>query len=82
VFVMGKEMRHDLVRRGKDPGDVLEKFADRLIELSGSGISGAKSKDKTPLKARQATPVKGLFSGLVGGGKNGSSSKEKASAKQ
>jgi ankyrin repeat protein len=82
VFVMGKEMRHDLVRRGKDPGDVLEKFADRLIELSGSGSSGSKSKDKTPLKARQATPVKGLFSGLVGGGKNGSSSKEKASAKQ
>jgi ankyrin repeat protein len=83
VFVMGKEMRHDLVRRGKDPGDVLEKFADRLIELSGTSSSGTKSKDKTPLKARQATPVKGLFSGLVGGGgKNNNSSKEKASTKQ
>jgi hypothetical protein len=72
-----------LVRRGKDPGDVLEKFADRLIELSGTSSSGTKSKDKTPLKARQATPVKGLFSGLVGGGgKNNNSSKEKASTKQ
>jgi len=53
VSEIGKDMRHDL-RRGKDPADVLEKFADKLIELGSS-------KSKTPLKNRQSTPIKGLF---------------------
>ena len=81
VFVLGKEMRHDLVRRGKDPGDVLEKFADRLIELGGAKDPANK---KTPLKSRQATPVKGLLSlvGVVGHKKDATKSGSKPSSKQ
>lgn len=69
VAILGKEMRHDLVRRGKEPGDVLEKFANRLIELSndsksmGIPTSTSSGGDKTPLKSRQATPVKSLLFG-------------------
>jgi len=60
VALLGKEMRHDLVRKGKDPADVLEKFADKLIEL-GQGSSRSGGPDKTPLKARNSTPTRGLF---------------------
>jgi len=56
VAHMGKEIRHELVKKHKDPREVLEKFADRLIELGGDD-----KKEKTPLKVRNATPIKSLF---------------------
>lgn len=58
VAALGKEMRHDLIRKGKEPGEVLEKFAERLVELSGQ--KGPKD-EKQVLKSRQATPVRGFF---------------------
>jgi hypothetical protein len=59
VVLLGKDMRAAL-RKNKDPADVLDHFAEDLIALASSN-SSSKS---TPLKSRQATPVKG--SGLFG----------------
>jgi len=67
VALLGKEMQKD-VRKHKDPYDVLEKFSEKLMELGeGSNSTATKGaatpvKEKTPLKSRQATPIKNLFS--------------------
>jgi len=66
VAALGKELRHDIVKRGKDPSYVMEKFADRLIEIgngpaNSSKNGGPKPENKTPLKSRQSTPIKSLF---------------------
>jgi len=81
VAAIGKEMRHDIHKKHKEPQQVLEKFADRLVELGGSKGSSGKDRDssgsrekdkdkdntdKTPLKSRNATPIKNLFSRAQG----------------
>ena len=53
---LGKEMRHDL-RKNKDPAEVLEKFADRLIEIGGK----TKNSGTTPLKNSKQSGSKGIF---------------------
>lgn len=58
VAALGKEMKSDLTRKNKNSSEVLEKFADSLIEI---GAKAGGSGSKTPLKSRQSTPVKGLF---------------------
>jgi len=52
VSLLGKEMKH-AVHKHEDPNDVLEKFAEDLVLLT--------RKSKTPMKSRQATPLRGLF---------------------
>jgi ankyrin repeat protein len=62
VALLGREMRVDIVRKNKDPAEVLEKFADNLIELSSAGSK----QQKMPLSnSRNVTPIK-----LVGRGKS------------
>jgi ankyrin repeat protein len=70
IASLGREVQKDLLKKNKTPADIIEKFADRLVEIGtkGSGGGGA-----TPLKVRQATPSKGLFNrvskGIMSNGK-------------
>jgi ankyrin repeat protein len=53
VVDFGKDLKHDL-KKNKDIPDVLNKFADSLIDMGGKN-------EKQALKSRQLTPSRSLF---------------------
>jgi ankyrin repeat protein len=53
VVDFGKDLKHDL-KKNKDVSDVLNKFADSLMDLGGKN-------EKQALKTRQLTPSRSLF---------------------
>lgn len=74
VAVLGRDMKSAL-RKKKDPGEVLDKFADDLVGLA-TGSSSSNKKGGTPLKIRQpAASGTKLSPTKLGGGLFGRKSK-------